>query len=455
MSVRRMFLSTVACAALAVLAPIWPAIAGDGVEPEEFAVAGSTPTWYSAQPNATETVTEYLNTNPLVVPDNECSTGWVSSVITVPDSFFIADVNVGIWVTHTYRGDVEMQLRAPDGTSVLLIADLGAGADNINALFDDSAPGPPDSVNHTAPPPYYTDHPWTPVQPLAAFRGVPLAGDWTLDVCDDAGGDTGTVNQWSLFVETDVVVLDPQAQSALACPGDTVAYGVNVLNGTATTQPFTLTYTGNTWTATGPATTGALASGGEELISFTHEVPVTAMAGDSDTVTFTATGTVTNSATATTTSTAVAGWGDLAQMLPTGRPTRAHAAVYHNGKLYKIGGYDGAARAFLDIYDLATDTWSVGADMPGARYWLDCVAIADKIYCGGGYSTAGQDDLYIYDIATNAWSTGALLPANRYAYTAEALGGKYYILGGYTTTYSRRTSSTTRSPTPGTPPCPA
>ncbi len=372
------------------------------------------------------------------MPDSQCSAGWVSSIINVPDSFFIADVNVGIWMTHTYRGDVEMQLRSPDGTTVLLIADLGGGADNINALFDDSAPGPPDSTSHTPPPPYYTDHPWTPVQPLAAFRGVPSAGDWTLDVCDDAGGDTGTVEQWTLFMETDVVILDPAAQGAAACASDTVIYDLTVFNGTTTPQAFSLTYTGNMWPAGGPATTGTLATGGEEAITFTHDVPPGALPGDFDTVTVTATGTVSGSATATTEVPLLAGWGDLARP-PIARPTRNHSTVYSNGKLYKIGGYDGSARPYLDIYDVATDTWSTGPDMPASRYWIDCAEIGGKIYCGGGYLSSAQDDLYIYDIATDTWSTGALLPANRYNYQGVALGGKYYVIGGYTTTYQATT----------------
>lgn len=435
MGMRNRCLLVSVCVVAVALMALPVALAGDGEGPVEFVATGGLNLASSSNHGSSDTINEYTNATPLAVPDNQCSTGWVSSVITVPDSFFIADVNVGIWMTHTYRGDVEMQLRAPDGTTVLLIADLGSGADNINALFDDSAPGPPDSTAHTAPPPYYTDHPWTPVQPLAAFRGVSSAGDWTLDVCDDAGGDTGILEQWTLFMETDVVLLDPPLQSGLACPGDIASYDLTVINGTTTAQPFSLAYTGNAWTVTGPGTTGSLSSGAEETITFTHDVPISALPGDSDTVTVTATGTVSNSATATTTVPVVAGWGDLAQLLPTARPTRAHSTVYHGGKLYKIGGYDGAARAFLDIFDIGADTWSTGADMPGSRYWLDCAAIADKIYCGGGYSTSAQDDLYIYDIGTDTWSTGALLPANRYAYTAEALDGKYYILGGYTTTY--------------------
>lgn len=382
-----------------------------------------------------ETTNEYTNTTPLPVPDNQCSTGWVSSVITVPDTFVVADVNVGIWMTHTYRGDVEMQLRAPNGTTVLLIADAGGSADNINALFDDSAPGPPDSTSHTAPPPYYTDHPWTPAEPLAAFRGVPSAGDWTLDVCDDAGGDTGTVEQWTLFMETDVLVLDPPSQSTAACPGDTVLYDLSVFNGTMTAQAFTLDYTGNLWTVVGPPATGTLPAGGEELIGFSHEVPLAAVAGDSDTVTVTATGTVSDSATATTDVAMIAGWGDLADLTPAARPTRYNSSVYWDGKIYKLGGNDPGAEPFLDIYDIATDTWSTGADMLTARYYFDCAAIDAKIYCAGGYPTTGNTELQIYDIATDSWSTGAPLPAGRYAYTAVALDGKYYVIGGYTTSY--------------------
>jgi uncharacterized repeat protein (TIGR01451 family) len=435
MGVRKLYVLFLACAATAVLVPGWPAMAGEAPEQEELVGAGSLGLWYTAGSIGPDTVNEYTNMTPLVVPDNQCTTGWVSSVINVPDTFFIADVNVGIWMTHTYRGDVEIQLRAPDGTAVLLIGDLGGSADNINALFDDSAPGPPDAVSHTAPPPYYTDHPWTPVQPLAAFRGVTSAGDWTLEVCDDAGGDTGTLEQWTLFMETDVVVLDPPAQGENGCPGDTLSYDLTVLNGTTTAQPFALSYTGNLWTANGPGTTASLATGDAELISFTHDVPPGALVGDADTVTVTATGTVSNSATATTSVPLIAGWGDLSSLNPL-HATRFHGAVYYGGKIYKIGGDNGSAQAWVDIYDIATDTWSSGADMPGPRRYIDCAEIGGKIYCGGGYTTSGQTTLYIYDIAANTWSTGASLATYRYDYGAVALDGKYYMIGGYTPTYT-------------------
>ncbi len=92
-----------------------------------------------------------------------------------------------------------------------------------------------------------------------------------------------------------------------------------------------------------------------------------------------ATNTYTATATATTVAALASGYTDYANV-PVGREVRAPGVVYYDGKLYKIGGYGyigatGAARAWLDIYDIATNTWTAGADMPGARYWIDCEEI--------------------------------------------------------------------------------
>jgi len=438
MSVRKLCLWTLACAAVALLA--WPLAAQDKPEgePQESI---ETWTWggpvYPPPDGGSRTVYQYDNLTPVPVPDNSCP-AWTTSVTAVPDGFQIVTVKVGIWMTHTWRSDIEIQLQGPDGTTVLLIADADSSADNLNVLFDDSASAGPDSTNHAAPPPYYANV-WWPAQALSAFRGRSATGNWTLGFCDDTASDTGTLQQWSLFLETDVVALDPAAQSAVACPNDVVPYQLDVFNGTATAQSFALSYTGNLWTVTGPAATSTLPSFGGETIGFTHTVPGTAIMGDLDTVTVTATGTQSDTATATSMVPVVAGWGDLANLAPPGRPTRNHSTVYYNGKLYKIGGYDGAARAYVDIYDIATDTWTTGADMPGARYWQDCVEIGAKIYCAGGYLSSSTNTLYIYDVATNAWTTGATLPANRYNYAGVALGGKYYVNGGYTTTYQATT----------------
>jgi uncharacterized repeat protein (TIGR01451 family) len=214
-----------------------------------------------------------------------------------------------------------------------------------------------------------------------------------------------------------------------------VDYTFTVVNATAVTQSLTINYA-SVWPYAGPATTDVLAPGGSQNFVVTVHVPNTAVVGDADVLTVTVSdGSDSDQATVTTTASLVEGYTDFANVPATdGHRTRNHSVVYYGGKLYRIGGYGGAtgaARAFVDIYDIATDTWTSGADMPGARYWIDCVEIGGDIYCAGGYSTSAQSTLYIYDVATNTWSTGTTLPAARYGYAGVAVGGKYYVIGGY------------------------
>ena len=374
---------------------------------------------------------EYTNTTPLAIPDGQCPTT-VTSTITVPDTFAIADLNVGLWIAHTWRSDVNVTLTSPTGTTVQLVQDADSSADNLNVLLDDSSANAPDSANHNVPPPYYYVT-WHPTGNLADFNFQQAAGTWTLSLCDDSGTDTGTLNQWTLYFTTGLDIAP--SQEASACEGNTIDYIFSVMNTTGTAQAFSLSYS-SVWPYTGPAATGTIADGASENITVSVTVPGSSNPMDQDVLTVTASGGGdTSQATATTTAALASGWTDVASVTA-GRGVRDHSVVYYNGKLYKIGGYNGAATAFLDIYDIATDTWSAGADMPAARYWIDAVAIDGKIYVAGGYLTSAQSTLYIYDIATNAWVTGAAMPAARYAYSGAAYNGIYYVIGGYTTTYT-------------------
>jgi hypothetical protein len=183
-----------------------------------------------------------------------------------------------------------------------------------------------------------------------------------------------------------------------------------------------------------------------EYIAVAVQIPWTTNPGDLDVVTITASGQtsgLSDSVTLTTITAIAQGWEDF-ENSPSDRGTRAPSVVYWDGKIYKIGGYGyvenvGGARPWVDIYDIATDTWIQGADMPQGRYWMDCEAIdatgADpKIYCAGGYRpSVGQSTLYIYDITSDSWSTGQNLPESRYNYASVTHDNLYYVLGGYTT----------------------
>ncbi len=271
-----------------------------------------------------------------------------------------------------------------------------------------------------------------------SLRGTTNADSMSLT--DTIYPPNGLTYRWSLFTG---VVLDPPEQSGSDCAGSDVVYNWDVYNTTGTTQTFNLDYD-SVWPASGPGATGPIPHNGYETITVTVHVPWAANAGDSDLLTITAadpTQTYTGTATATTVAGLASGWDDYAN-IPAGREVRAPSVVYYDGKLYVIGGYNVSAQPWVSIYDIAGDSWSTGADMPAGRYWIDCEQLFDpndnnrpKIYCAGGYLSSAQNTLYIYDIISDTWTIGPTLPANRYNYASAKLDNKYYVIGGYTTAY--------------------
>jgi YD repeat-containing protein len=165
---------------------------------------------------------------PKSIPDNN-ATG-VSSSITLGGSGTVSNVDVSIaHLTHTWDGDLQIELTGPDGTKVMLADRPGGinnGGDNfVNTVFSDSAATPLSAG--TAP---YTGTFKPQGGRLAAFAGKPLAGTWTLRVADVASNDTGTLDGWGLRTSAagcGVAANVPPAASFTASP-DPVATGTSV-----------------------------------------------------------------------------------------------------------------------------------------------------------------------------------------------------------------------------------
>lgn len=112
----------------------------------------------------------------------------------------------GNGLNHSFVGDLVVKLTSPAGTKVTLIdrigvpalGSLGVSANNFSQLrLSDEVSNPiEDAVNDQAP----FQGSWMPNNPLAAFDGENPNGNWTLNVSDQIGGDTGNVNQWSLRI---------------------------------------------------------------------------------------------------------------------------------------------------------------------------------------------------------------------------------------------------------------
>ncbi len=104
--------------------------------------------------------------------------------------------NVTITITHTFDGDLDIWLVSPLGTELILSDQNGGGGDNfINTVFMDGA-GP---LSGGAPPYTGTFEPDGGTF-AAAFDGEDIQGDWLLRVCDRFGGDTGTVDAFSITI---------------------------------------------------------------------------------------------------------------------------------------------------------------------------------------------------------------------------------------------------------------
>jgi cysteine-rich repeat protein len=136
------------------------------------------------------------------IPDN----GSIVSVLNFTGAGTVVDVDVTVDITHTRSQDLDIYLVSPGGKTITLTSDNGGDFDDVFAgtTFDDQAAGTPSAPNvrnFT-----YVDLTPTgalqPEQALAAAVGEAAAGPWALVVLDDAGGNTGFLNSWSLAVST-------------------------------------------------------------------------------------------------------------------------------------------------------------------------------------------------------------------------------------------------------------
>jgi len=188
------------------------------------ATASPTPT-ATIPPSATPTpcaVTVSYTGPPVAVPDNIPDGANiilpVSGVGTISDLNFRLDAlagcsttigNPNASVTHTFLGDLTFKLTSPVGTTVNLIVRRGGAGDNYcTVLLDDDGGFPPASAIPTT---GAVTGNFAPESPLSAFDGQNANGNWTLNVSDNAGIDTGTLNRFSLIFSASCETPTPTA----------------------------------------------------------------------------------------------------------------------------------------------------------------------------------------------------------------------------------------------------
>jgi len=157
----------------------------------------------------------------------------------VTNHFEINDLNVGFLATHSWRGDIELTLTSPQGTSViLLIPDtaLTGDHDNWDVALDDEAPGPADNDldDNVAAPNFANDRSGLPNNALSVFDGEDAFGDWVLSVCDQfPTSDNGNYLASQLLFDGNPIVdlaISKTSSSSTYTPGQQLVYTLVVTN---------------------------------------------------------------------------------------------------------------------------------------------------------------------------------------------------------------------------------
>lgn len=124
--------------------------------------------------------------------------------------------------------------------------------------------------------------------------------------------------------------------------------------------------------------------------------------------------------------------------LPLG-PTQETAAVARAGKIYVIGGFNGALGVIpsVQIFDVATCTWSSGPDLPRAIHHANAALVGDTLYVLGGMATLNFTpigDAWSWNPDSDAvpWTPLPPLPAGteRGSAIVGVIGARIYLAGG-------------------------
>ena len=174
------------------------------------------------------------------IPASGSTNHVVTSTLSITESGIIEDLNVAsLEILHNYIDDLNITLTSPAGTSVLIMnKPCGNHIDMLLTLDDESAI----SINSNCPP---TDNArYQPDNPLSAFDGEEVNGDWVLTVEDTYPSlDGGSIECWSLEFDIEQATveicdngIDDDGDGAIDCAdtdcgGTTNAISISVSNG--------------------------------------------------------------------------------------------------------------------------------------------------------------------------------------------------------------------------------
>ncbi|MCX6291267.1 MAG: M12 family metallo-peptidase [Bacteroidetes bacterium] len=181
-------------------------ISGATTSPYTATVAGSYDVVSTSSSISQQT---FSNNTPVKIPDNTCTNPAIDSITVSGYSGTVSSsgITVKINITHTWDGDLDMILEAPNGNKLGLCYKVGSSGDNFtNTIFSDAGA----TVTPSTGAPYTNTYkPWastftgcvtSTITSFASIAGGTINpnGIWKLHVHDGAASDTGRVQNWSI-----------------------------------------------------------------------------------------------------------------------------------------------------------------------------------------------------------------------------------------------------------------
>lgn len=135
-------------------------------------------------------------------PNNTNTTkGWMdNAIIEISDHFPIADLDVGVSLTHSKVFDLQLYLQSPTGTRLCLnmynVDEYFNGENYTLTVFDDEA----ELSIEQGQPPFIGRFRPEPGNLLAIFDGLDAYGSWRLQINDMYYADSGVLDRFELII---------------------------------------------------------------------------------------------------------------------------------------------------------------------------------------------------------------------------------------------------------------
>tara|TARA_R110000868_G_scaffold258137_2_gene515376 strand:- start:772 stop:2589 length:1818 start_codon:yes stop_codon:yes gene_type:complete len=134
----------------------------------------------------------------------------------------------------------------------------------------------------------------------------------------------------------------------------------------------------------------------------------------------------------------------------TGEARSSFGTINHNGKIYVVGGHQGAEHTYppesftgrMTAYDIASQSWENKAARPHKAHGYQLAAQGDYLYAFGGFayeaSTSPKwkslDIVERYNTKTDSWEEVGTMPRRRSSNVVVKVGLKVYLMGGWDAT---------------------